>query len=153
MAKGGEGGFSSFGDMFDGGGAGAMGDTFQGGPFSGLLNDIGIKPHGYWDRQEGMGSVSPPAGRVSTSSQAPVYSGRGDAGMPERPLTYSGRGDAGMPQRPMQYSGRGDYGMPPMLPQEEEAPAAPDLMSMMQMDEQRRMKAIQDYLDSVGYGQ
>jgi hypothetical protein len=37
-------GFTSFRDMFDGGGAGAEGDTFQGGPMSGSLNRIGVQP-------------------------------------------------------------------------------------------------------------
>jgi len=42
--------FISLRDMFDGGGPGAAGDTFKGGPFSGFLNDLGVKPMGYLDR-------------------------------------------------------------------------------------------------------
>ena len=39
-------------DMINGGGAGRAGDTFEGGPLSGLLNMLGIKPRGFYDRQE-----------------------------------------------------------------------------------------------------
>lgn len=39
-------------DMIDGGGPGRSGDTFQGGPFSGLLNALGVRPAGYRARQE-----------------------------------------------------------------------------------------------------
>lgn len=39
-------------DMINGGGAGRAGDTFEGGPLSGLLNLLGIKPRGFYDRQE-----------------------------------------------------------------------------------------------------
>jgi len=39
-------------DMRDGGGKGRSGDTFQGGPFSGLLNAIGVRPAGYRQRLE-----------------------------------------------------------------------------------------------------
>tara|TARA_R110002126_G_scaffold97054_3_gene226532 strand:- start:7 stop:819 length:813 start_codon:yes stop_codon:yes gene_type:complete len=37
-------------DMLNGGGAGMEGPRFEGGPISGLLNTIGIKPLGYYDR-------------------------------------------------------------------------------------------------------
>lgn len=40
-------------DMRDGGGKGRAGDTFQGGPFSGLLNTVGVRPAGYRQRLEG----------------------------------------------------------------------------------------------------
>ena len=39
-------------DMIDGGGMGRSGQTFEGGPFSGLLNALGIRPAGYMDRLE-----------------------------------------------------------------------------------------------------
>lgn len=54
--------FLNLADMFDGGGAGAVGDTFQGGPFSGLLNNLGIRPMGYRQRQGllGVQDVSAP---------------------------------------------------------------------------------------------
>lgn len=38
-------------DMFDGGGAGKSGDEFEGGPFSAILNALGVKPMGYRDRK------------------------------------------------------------------------------------------------------
>lgn len=44
-------------DMFDGGGRGMAGDTFQGGPFSGLLNALGVRPRGYDARQAAMASA------------------------------------------------------------------------------------------------
>lgn len=48
--------FTGLLDMLDGGGAGRAGDKFEGGPLSGLLNMIGIKPMGYFDRQATMSS-------------------------------------------------------------------------------------------------
>ena len=39
-------------DMIDGGGMGRSGQTFEGGPFSGLMNALGIRPAGYMDRLE-----------------------------------------------------------------------------------------------------
>lgn len=55
------GGYISLLDMVDGAGAGASGSEFQGGPISGLLNRIGVKPHGYRDRQAGnqVASIAP----------------------------------------------------------------------------------------------
>jgi hypothetical protein len=41
---------SAFRDILNGGGAGMEGPRFEGGPISGLLNTIGIKPLGYYDR-------------------------------------------------------------------------------------------------------
>ena len=38
------GGYTSFRDMFDGGGPGASGSTFSGGLFSNTLNSLGVKP-------------------------------------------------------------------------------------------------------------
>lgn len=40
------GGYTSFGDMFDGGGPGTSGSTFSGGRYSGALNAVGVKPAG-----------------------------------------------------------------------------------------------------------
>jgi hypothetical protein len=41
---------SAFRDILNGGGAGMEGPRFEGGPISGLLNAIGVKPLGYYDR-------------------------------------------------------------------------------------------------------
>jgi hypothetical protein len=41
---------SAFRDILNGGGAGMEGPRFEGGALSGLLNTIGIKPLGYYDR-------------------------------------------------------------------------------------------------------
>ena len=41
-----------FRDMFDGGGAGRSGPTFQDGPYSNLLNILGIRPLGYNAQQQ-----------------------------------------------------------------------------------------------------
>lgn len=38
------GGYTSFADLFNGGGAGAKGNTFQGGLLSGMLNKAGVSP-------------------------------------------------------------------------------------------------------------
>ncbi len=43
-------GVSAFRDILNGGGAGKEGPRFEGGALSGLLNTIGIKPLGYYDR-------------------------------------------------------------------------------------------------------
>lgn len=43
-------GFTSFGDMFDGGGPGRSGSTFVGGPYSAGLNAMGVRPAGYTER-------------------------------------------------------------------------------------------------------
>lgn len=43
-------GFLGLLDMIDGGGMGQSGSKFEGGPLSGLLNALGIRPHGYMDR-------------------------------------------------------------------------------------------------------
>jgi len=56
-----DGGYSSFGDMFDGGGRGQSGDTFSGGFFSGNANALGVAPYGsrgytsFGDRFDGGG--------------------------------------------------------------------------------------------------
>lgn len=56
--------------MFDGGGAGASGDKFKGGPFSEILNALGIKPKGYRDRnmQSRMGMAEESMGYAPRSS-------------------------------------------------------------------------------------
>lgn len=52
-------------DMFDGGGAGRAGDTFKGGPLSGLLNELGIRPRGFNDRQAEPPMPVPPVMRAA----------------------------------------------------------------------------------------
>lgn len=75
-------------DMINGGGAGAAGQTFQGGPFSNMLNAMGVRPVGYQDRlaaarpqprpmqapgpqampqQQPMGPAMPPPGQITTA--------------------------------------------------------------------------------------
>ena len=49
------GGYTSFRDMFDGGGPGTSGDTFSGGIYSNRLNNLGIKPAGSSGSSSGMG--------------------------------------------------------------------------------------------------
>jgi hypothetical protein len=53
--SGGTGGYTSFRDMFDGGGAGTSGSTYSGGPLSGTLNTLGVKPAGSGGSSSGMG--------------------------------------------------------------------------------------------------
>jgi hypothetical protein len=55
----GAGGFKGLQDMIDGGGAGASGPMFEGGAISDIANQIGIKPHGFEQRQQAMGQVRP----------------------------------------------------------------------------------------------
>ena len=106
MAKGGEGSYTGFGDMFDGGGAGAVGDTFQGGPFSGLLNSLGVKPHGYWDRQEGMGQVRPPVMSTRSAPMPTGYPQQASGGLPpQNPGPSQGPVMPGMGEGPMMQPG------------------------------------------------
>jgi len=61
---------SAFRDAFDGGGRGRSGDEFVGGALSGVLNTIGVRPHGFNDRQN-----------APQQSPRPVYRGnRGGGG-------------------------------------------------------------------------
>ena len=81
---------SALRDMFDGGGAGRYGDTFQGGPYSGILNTIGVRPIGYAARQERMGAVRPqarPAPQQAAPQPAPqpVMTRRDWGSMPSAP--------------------------------------------------------------------
>lgn len=59
-AGGGGRGFTSLGDMFDGGGPGRSGSTFVGGPYSAGLNAVGVRPAGYTER---MAAASGPQGQ------------------------------------------------------------------------------------------
>ena len=91
-------------DMIDGGGAGAVGNEFEGGGLFSVLANALATPFGSEDRakQEALagllGKVRPEMrpDRPAPSS-APVYSGRGNVGMPMRDGVYSGRGNVGMP--------------------------------------------------------
>ena len=46
------GGYTSFADMFDGGGPGTSGVNFEGGIFSNALNSMGVNPYGYAETAE-----------------------------------------------------------------------------------------------------
>lgn len=61
-------------DLIDGGGMGAKGNTFEGGPLSGLLNAMGVRPHGYADRMEAMqaGPQARPQQRPPMQMQMPA---------------------------------------------------------------------------------
>lgn len=96
------GGYTGLSDMINGGGAGASGDTFSGGPYSGLLNAIGVRPMGYAARQEAVSSGRPR----------------------QRPAMPMQRG--GM-QQPMQQPMQPASVMPPVTP----APPTPDQMLML----------------------
>lgn len=54
-------GFLGLLDMIDGGGMGQSGSKFEGGPLSGLLNALGIRPHGYMDRLDAVRPQARPA--------------------------------------------------------------------------------------------
>lgn len=101
-------------DLFDGGGRGASGTEFAGGPFSGILNSIGVRPHGYADTMQGMENTRPQQ-RPEPMMQPPVQDDE-----PMRPMYQFGAPQQSMrpmarpdpmqygPQQPMQYSGRGN---------------------------------------------
>jgi len=78
--------FLNFRDMFDGGGRGRHGDTFQGGIFSDLLNNIGVRPHGYRARQE-RGATSM---RPQMRGNQPTPSTRAPQGLMAAPATRYG---------------------------------------------------------------
>ena len=112
------GGYKSFADMIDGGGAGMSGDTFKGGGLMSVLgNALGIAPRGAARERDLELAANAAAGvalrpdivQPVIRAEEMTYSGRGSAGMP---MQYGGRGDYGMPQQPMQYGGRGPAGMP-----------------------------------------
>ena len=91
-------------DMIDGGGAGKVGDKFQGGGLLSILANALATPYGSEDRAKeelaaGLLGKTRPVMRPNrpAPSAAPVYSGRGNVGMPMRDGVYSGRGSAGMP--------------------------------------------------------
>lgn len=84
-------GYKSLLDMFDGGGAGASGAEFKGGLLSGLLNDLGVKPVGYQDRLDAMQTTRPQLRPMQPQQTQPMqYGGRGNVGMPSRPMQGSG---------------------------------------------------------------
>ena len=95
--------FLNFIDMINGGGAGRAGSRFEGGGLLSLIgNALGIRPYGYEDRLSEMRPQARPTGLLSTQGQTrpqarpqlpmtgmdetlvpgPIYSGRGDVGMP-----------------------------------------------------------------------
>ncbi len=53
--------YTSLVDMFDGGGMGRSGSKFEGGPFSGMMNSLGVSPYG----GGGGGGGGPSAGSVA----------------------------------------------------------------------------------------
>lgn len=62
-------GFLNFADMFDGGGVGRSGQTFEGGPFSGLLNALGVRPYGFDERQAEARPMRRPMGLLTPPDQ------------------------------------------------------------------------------------
>lgn len=61
--------FASLQDMFDGGGMGQSGQAFEGGPFSGLLNGLGMKPAGYEERLAAARPMARPVPSVQPVSR------------------------------------------------------------------------------------
>ena len=64
------GSFKNMADMFDGGGAGRAGQRFEGGAMSDFLNDIGVKPYGYYDRMKAVRPQMRPAGLLNGGGSA-----------------------------------------------------------------------------------
>ena len=80
-------------DMIDGGGMGRSGQTFEGGPFSGLLNALGIRPAGYMDRLE---AARPMTARPALAGPANPMAGKSTeelVAMIEAALARSGYAD------------------------------------------------------------
>jgi len=130
--------YTSIFDMIDGGGAGRSGDSFEGG---GLLSDIAnalFQPRGYRDRMRQMPDVRPVARPAPPPMPSPAPMPQRNV-MPltappvveSAPLepVYSGRGNYGMPMPEPVYSGRGSYGMPyPEFAQTDEERAVIDYL-------------------------
>ncbi|MEY4863763.1 MAG: hypothetical protein RLZ51_1858 [Pseudomonadota bacterium] len=64
-------GYTGLLDMFDGGGAGRSGQRFEGGPFSGLLNELGVRPMGYRDRMSDARPMPRPTDLTTAPAMAP----------------------------------------------------------------------------------
>lgn len=79
---------ASFKDMFDGGGFGRAGQRFEGGPLSDFLNDIGVKPYGYYDRMKAVRPQMRPAGLLGGGGSAAA----GGMGAARSPDSYDPRG-------------------------------------------------------------
>lgn len=141
--------FTGLLDMLDGGGAGRAGDKFEGGPLSGLLNMIGIKPMGYFDRMSAQDSLAP-AGR----SPRPMVPGA-SPGVAASPVTTSPLIGTLSPQDIMAAIERGTppapYRQPPM-PQSQPA-RMPTLQEMMELERFRReLGAAQAFENSGIFG-
>lgn len=98
--------FTGLLDLIDGGGAGRSGNQFEGGLLSDILNALGVRPHGFRERQEEMGRTQPvmrPAARAPSSSTipAPTYQ-PAPAGVP-------------LSAQPGYLSPAGPQALPPML--------------------------------------
>ncbi len=113
-------------DMFDGGGMGRSGQKFEGGPFSAILNALGVKPMGYNDRMAETRPQPRPSyggGRLSARN-APPPSTSGNAGLSGPPLGSMG----GAPGAETIGNARGSYLVVPDPPRGP-APAGPPLGS------------------------
>jgi len=124
----GAGGFDSMKDMIDGGGAGMSGNSFEGGAISDIANELGIKPHGYADRQQAMGQVRPQM-RPQMGQPAPTMSTQGGVRPPAMPQS----------QPPMMPPGVQSHPLPP-------GPQSPQFSPMMQyyqmLEMQRRQSGL-----------
>jgi hypothetical protein len=67
------GGYTSFADMFDGGGPGTSGVNFEGGIFSNTLNNMGVNPYGYTETAA-TNFETKPGGTSSGSSDTETVS-------------------------------------------------------------------------------
>ena len=108
-------------DMRDGGGKGRSGDTFQGGPFSGLLNALGVRPAGYRQRLED--NLAPQTSLRPQARPAGLLGGTaGTQSAVDRALNAASAGDTSVAQ---------DYGV--TLPVESSLlPSTDPFMQMLQ---------------------
>jgi hypothetical protein len=100
-------------DMFDGGGAGKAGPTFQGGPYSGLLNALGVRPRGFRDRQAGILERQ----QAAPTTMAGAMGGGSPAAAPAATRSVTAQTSAVPETLPITsrtpYSGQG---IPPLMP-------------------------------------
>ena len=120
--------YLNFIDMINGGGMGAAGSRFEGGGLLSMLgNALGVRPYGYEDRLSEVRPMARPAGLMPTQARpqlpvtgmdetlvpGPIYSGRGDFGMPAQNMQMPAEiGNSGSGMAALQYGGRGTVGMP-----------------------------------------
>jgi|TARA_B100000085_G_scaffold66287_1_gene58996 hypothetical protein len=99
-------------DMMDGGGRDTRGDEFKGGIFSGLLNDLGVKPYGSQMERAMVSPSTSPIVQAVNAVPSPSYAtmDMGEAGRGSMPA------DTQLPYANMNMGEAGRGSMPPSVP-------------------------------------